>query len=56
MTRKPVDVIIVGAGAAGLAAARELSHKGLRLTILEARERLGGRILTQPRSAVRCAG
>lgn len=54
LTREPVDVIIIGAGAAGLAAARDLSHKGLRLTILEARDRLGGRILTRrdPLSAV----
>lgn len=46
VTRELVDVIIIGAGAAGLAAARDLSHKGLRLTILEARDRLGGRIFT----------
>jgi monoamine oxidase len=50
VTRKPVDVIIIGAGAAGLAAARDLSHKGLRLTVLEARDRLGGRILTRRNS------
>src|SRR5467141_2797862 len=44
--RKHVDVLIVGAGAAGLAAARDLSHAGLTVTIIEARPRVGGRILT----------
>jgi monoamine oxidase len=41
-----VDVAIVGAGAAGLAAARELASAGLTVQILEARDRIGGRILT----------
>jgi monoamine oxidase len=40
------DVIIIGAGAAGLAAARELTGAGLRTRCLEARDRIGGRILT----------
>jgi len=40
------DVLIIGAGAAGLAAARELSHAGIRVIILEARDRIGGRINT----------
>ena len=40
------DVIIVGAGAAGLAAARRLSEIGKAITILEARDRIGGRIHT----------
>src|SRR5882762_3726001 len=44
--RKRVDVLILGAGAAGLAAARDLSHAGLRVTVIEARPRVGGRILT----------
>jgi monoamine oxidase len=40
------DVIIIGAGAAGLAAAYELSQAGLSVRILEARNRIGGRIHT----------
>lgn len=38
------DVIVIGAGAAGLAAARTLSGAGKRVCILEARDRLGGRV------------
>jgi monoamine oxidase len=41
------DVVIIGAGAAGLAAARDLSSAGLRVCVVEARDRIGGRILTQ---------
>jgi monoamine oxidase len=41
------DVIIIGAGAAGLAAARALSNSGLTVVILEARDRAGGRVLTR---------
>ena len=41
------DVIIVGAGIAGLTAAAELSQAGFFVTILEARDRIGGRIFTQ---------
>ena len=42
-----VDVAILGAGAAGLAAALEVSRQGRSVCLLEARERLGGRILTR---------
>jgi monoamine oxidase len=40
------DVIVIGAGAAGLAAAAELSAHGRSVCILEARDRVGGRIFT----------
>jgi monoamine oxidase len=37
-------VIVVGAGAAGLGAARRLADQGVEVTVLEARDRVGGRI------------
>jgi len=40
--------VVVGAGAAGLMAARELARAGKRVTILEARDRCGGRIYPLP--------
>jgi len=43
-----VDIIIIGAGAAGLAAAHELSRAGKKVCVLEARPRLGGRAWTKP--------
>jgi monoamine oxidase len=44
-------IVVVGAGAAGLMAARELAGAGKRVTILEARDRCGGRIDPLPASA-----
>jgi monoamine oxidase len=54
MARHRVDAIVIGAGAAGLAAARQLSQAGLTALIVEARDRIGGRIFTKhtPDSAV----
>src|SRR6266536_5207099 len=40
------DVVVIGAGAAGLAAARDLSTSGRRVIVLEARDRWGGRVFT----------
>jgi len=45
MARRQADhIIVIGAGAAGLMAARELGRAGKSVTILEARDRCGGRI------------
>ena len=48
------DVIVIGAGAAGLAAARRLAARALRVIVVEARERVGGRAWSRQvaRSAV----
>jgi monoamine oxidase len=43
-TRK--HVVVVGAGLAGLVCARRLEQLGFRVTVLEARDRVGGRVLT----------
>lgn len=41
-----VDVVVVGAGVAGLTAARLLTDAGRRVVVLEARDRVGGRVHT----------
>ncbi|MFY9292663.1 MAG: FAD-dependent oxidoreductase, partial [Methylorubrum rhodinum] len=40
------DVAVIGAGAAGIAAARLLIGRGLSVVVLEARDRVGGRAVT----------
>ncbi len=46
------DVVVVGAGLAGLAAARALRAKGAEVVVLEARDRVGGRTLNESISDV----
>jgi monoamine oxidase len=50
MHSQKYDVLILGAGAAGLAAARPLATAGKRVAIVEARARIGGRIFTAPQA------
>jgi monoamine oxidase len=46
MSKRITEVVVIGAGVAGLACTQALCEAGLRVTILEARSRVGGRIWT----------
>ena len=45
-TKQGRSVIVIGAGMAGLAAGRKLVASGVSVTVLEARDRIGGRVWT----------
>lgn len=45
-----VDVVVVGAGAAGIAAARRVAAAGRRVAVVEAADRIGGRCFTDSRT------
>jgi monoamine oxidase len=47
-----IDAVVIGGGFAGLIAARELGRRGRSVTVLEARERLGGRTWVAPFAGV----
>lgn len=48
MVEREADVAVVGAGLAGLTAARELQGAGVSTVVIEARDRVGGRTLNEP--------
>ncbi|MEU8657408.1 flavin monoamine oxidase family protein [Actinoplanes philippinensis] len=48
-----VDVVVVGAGVTGLTVANRLHAAGRRVVVLEARDRVGGRLLTEDHEGVR---
>src|SRR3954447_3801500 len=48
MAEHEADVAVIGAGFAGITAARELQRKGIDVVLLEVRDRVGGRRLSEP--------
>ena len=49
-TSGDIDVVIVGAGAAGIAAARRIAAAGRRFVLIEAADHVGGRCITDTRT------
>ena len=48
MRELEAEVVVIGAGLAGLSAARRLHEQGVDVLVLEARDRVGGRTLNHP--------
>jgi monoamine oxidase len=46
-SRRQADVVVVGAGFAGLGAARQIANSGRSVLVLEARDRVGGRVVNK---------
>lgn len=46
-----MTTVVIGAGFAGLTAARDMQKTGERIVVLEARDRIGGRVHTERRFA-----
>jgi monoamine oxidase len=55
MKEDSTDVLVIGAGVAGLAAAGRLSQAGVNVRVLEARDRIGGRVFTAHQSGFNTA-
>jgi len=53
MSEAPIDVAVIGAGPAGMAAALRLCDEGVAVTVLDEQLQMGGQILRQPPRAIR---